>query len=200
MAARIPAAVSHASADTSAPPAPPLPVLPLPPSEPGWHVDRPGSPESADAGPPAAARRDVRTAGDSRAGTPREVPGPGPSARDAERVARRLLTLVLEVVDGRRAPARLERVLAPGVHLQVTRLAAARGAEARDGARGAPRHPSALRTVTVAVSPPVTAEAHASVVEVCATYTRGRRMRAMAARIALAPGEPARCLALRMPA
>ncbi|WP_333619333.1 Rv3235 family protein [Dietzia sp.] len=193
-------------AEDSAPPR----VCPLPPSEPPWEVDAPRPAPAAAAGANAVrAAAGVESAGPPRSAAP-EIPlAPPPShstpSRDTQRdllAARRVLALILEVVDGRRPPSRIARLLDRAARIHVERLAAE--AAVRRG-----REAATLRTVTVAATStpaaarctqrsPGTAVAPARL-EVCATYARGLRLYAMAARIEIAADGTLRCSGLRMP-
>lgn len=81
----------------------------------------------------------------------------------------RSLRLVLEVVDRRRSPRQLSRILAPSVLESVARLAISDNPHHRSGSA------AVHRAHTRAVS--------AQAAEVCATYLRGRKCYAVAGRV-----------------
>lgn len=167
-------------------PAPAIRLLPATPSEPPWEPDpAPAAPPSAPPAPPPAPP--TRCPGTSTADC-------APSG--SVHAVRALLGAVLECVDGRRALPTL-----------AARLEAAPRAVVRDLARGAAgpsRTPAVLRTVHLsraypaAVQGPDTPQGHTPVFEVCATYARGRRLFAIAARVGYDAGGAMRLLALRM--
>jgi hypothetical protein len=77
---------------------------------------------------------------------------------------------VLEVVDGRRAPAQLRPLLATGLLDTVMALA--------QTSRSASARPAVLRQVRLRIVDP-----DGEAAEVFATYTRGERVRAVAGRV-----------------
>lgn len=160
-------------------------LRPAAPSEPPWETDP--------APPPAAVPRPVAAgAAPAASRSSRSMTAEEAVPLELVRAVRALLGAVLECVDGRRSPDSLGR-----------RLEAAPAAVVRDLARrrdvAAPRTPAGLRTVQLSRSGPApgTPMAHTPVFEVCATYARGRRLYAIAARIGCGP-DGVRLLALRM--
>lgn len=142
-----------------------------PPSEPAWELDpAPIRPAPPAATPPAAAPPS------------RATPASPAVDRTTDTQVRALLTAILEAIDGRRSPETLSVYLRPGPQRTVQQLARHRH---RDGnATG-----SVLRTVQVHPSP--------TTLEVCATYGRGKRVFALAARISTVNRRPL-MTALRM--
>lgn len=163
------------------------PVERAAPCEPAWEVDAAGE---LFIGEGASLARIADAPAHEESSPAESSPGPGPAvmpASTAERIARGVLVTVLEVIDGRRAPATVSALLEPGPMAQVVRLAKA------------PRRPAdaaQVRTVQIALSP--TKKAHTSGIEVCATYARGRRLFAVAAHLEAGEGR-VRCTGLRMP-
>lgn len=99
-----------------------------------------------------------------QATTARELPDPGPWARQMIRVA-------LEIIDGVRPAAQLSRWVTPDIRDRLSR----RGLLARRR-RGRPCHPNTVRTV-------LTCAPADGVVEISAVVTHGGRVRAVAVRM-----------------
>ncbi|WP_264072266.1 Rv3235 family protein, partial [Mycobacterium palustre] len=103
------------------------------------------------------------------------VPVPAPM-RQAAVFADAALRRVLEVIDRRRPPAQLRPMLAPSLVDSV--LAIGRSATGREGA-------AVLRRLRVQPAGRRDTEAAA---EVCGSYSRGRRIHAIACRVEQVPG------------
>lgn len=122
----------------------------------------------------------------SRAGAPGSAPGTaGEQARHPKDFARLVLRIVLEVLDRRRPAAQLAHFATPPV------LAALRTLVTGDHAPGRRLGPAVLSRVHV-----IAIDEHTA--EVCASYQRGRRCFALAARITRSRASDWRLTALRV--
>ncbi|GGM80026.1 hypothetical protein GCM10012275_58260 [Longimycelium tulufanense] len=95
---------------------------------------------------------------------------PDAAAQTARRVARRLLVAVLEVLNGRRQPEQLGRLVSGEVHARIAQLARAGAADQQARVR--------YRLRSLRISMP-----HAGAVEASASVWCGDRLRAAVARI-----------------
>ena len=128
---------------------------------------------------------------------PRPVPAPdGDVPVPARRAAHALVVMALEVVDRRRAPQHTKGAFPPHLMEMLRTLA-------RDGVPGRHLGPARVHRLHIQAADPGRA-GHGSDddrtpvdYEVCATYARGPRLFAVAARIRVAP-TGASCAALRL--
>ncbi|UVE94835.1 Rv3235 family protein [Dietzia sp. B32] len=128
---------------------------------------------------------------------PRPVPDPeGGVPVPARRAAHALVVMALEVVDRRRAPQHTKGAFPPHLVEMLRTLA-------RDGVPGRHLGPARIHRLHIHAADPGRTDSHegpgpaAVDYEVCATYARGPRLFAVAARIQVTP-TGARCAALRL--
>lgn len=174
----VPPTVSPSAPATAPHPAGDHLVRPLPPTEPSSRpTPRPDAPAATRGPGPSPAPAD-----------PGDVPVP------ALRAAHAVVTMALEVVDRRRPPHRTRGAFPPHLTEMLRVLA-------RDGVPGRDLGPARVHRLHVNAAEPTRGPGGpgegAADYEVCATYARGPRLFAVAARVRVTP-TGATCTALRL--